>query len=173
MMHTTLPPILVMGVQGSGKTTIGTMLAARLGVPFVDGDRLHPEANVAKMAAGIPLDDSDRMPWLAEVARVLAEAGETGIVVACSALKRSYRDLIRQRVRELFVVDPEGPIEVVAKRIGIRKHEYMPPELLSSQYATLEPLAADERGVMVDLRLTPAEMLDAVLAGLGHSSWSR
>lgn len=160
-MNAVVPPIVVMGVQGAGKSTIGSLLAGRLGVAFVDGDRLHPEENVARMAAGIPLTDADRMPWLREVARVLAEGADEGIVVVCSALKRSYRDILREAAPQLFVVDPEGPMEVIAERIAARNHEYMPPELLQSQYDTLQPLQADEQGVVVDIRLSIAEIIDA------------
>lgn len=152
---------MVMGVQGAGKSTIGTLLADRLGVTFVDGDRLHSEENVAQMAAGIPLTDAQREPWLQEVAGVLA-GRDDGIVVVCSALKRSYRDLIRARVPNLFVVDPEGPIELVAERISARQHEYMPPELLQSQYDLLEPLQQDESGVIVDISGPLAEMIDTI-----------
>lgn len=156
---------MVMGVQGSGKSTLGSLLAERLGRRFVDGDALHPQINIDLMAAGVPLDDDMRMPWLHAVAAALA--GEEPVVVACSALKRSYRDLIREQVPDLFVVDPEGPMAVVAERIHGRHHEYMPESLLKSQYDTLEPLAPDERGVIVDLRLTPQQQVDAALAALG------
>ncbi|MHA6670382.1 gluconokinase [Homoserinimonas sp. A447] len=165
-----IPPIVVMGVQGSGKSTIGSMLAARLGAHFIDGDSLHPPANIAKMAAGIPLDDGDRMPWLAEIGRVLAAERHEGIIVACSALKRKYRDFLRQSVPELFIVDPEGPIELVAARLGGRRHEFMPPALLQSQYATLEPRAEDEQGVTVDISLDPAVVVDSAVTALGARS---
>lgn len=165
-----IPPILVMGVQGSGKSTIGTMLGAKLGITFIDGDSLHPPTNIAKMAAGIPLDDDDRMPWLTEIGRVLATGRQKGIIVACSALKRTYRDLLRQSAPDLFIVDPEGPIELVASRISYRLHEFMPPALLQSQYATLEPRAQDERGVTVDISLDPAVVVETAAAALGVRS---
>jgi len=161
-----IPPIVVMGVQGAGKSTIGTLLAERLGVGFVDGDRLHSEDNVAKMASGIALTDAERLPWLREVGRVLAERRDQSIVVVCSALKRSYRDLLRESVPDLFVVDPEGPMELVAERISARQHEYMPAELLQSQYDTLEPLQHDEAGIIVDISKTPPEMIDSIVAAL-------
>ena len=151
---------MVMGVQGAGKSTIGSLLAERLGVAFLDGDRLHSKENVARMAAGIALTDEQRLPWLREIARVLA-AHEDGIVVVCSALKRSYRDLIRETVPNLFTVDPEGPIELVAERISARQHEYMPPALLQSQYDVLEPLQQDENGVIVDISSPLPELIDA------------
>ena len=156
-----------MGVQGSGKSTIGTMLAAKLGVTFIDGDSLHPSENVAKMAAGIPLDDDDRMPWLGEIGRVLAAGREGGIVVACSALKRKYRDLLRESAPDLFIVDQEGPIGLVAARIRGRRHEFMPPALLRSQYATLEPRAQDESGITVDISREPAAIIESVASALG------
>lgn len=155
-----------MGVQGAGKSTIGALLAARLDVPFVDGDRLHTRESVAAMAAGNALTDEQRMPWLREVGRVLAEGGNDGIVVACSALKREYRDLIRGAVPELFVVDPEGPMELVAARIGERQHEYMPAALLQSQYDTLEPLESDERGIVVDIAELPIDLVATIAAEL-------
>lgn len=165
-MSTTIPPIVVMGVQGAGKSTIGTLLAGRLGVAFVDGDRLHSPENVATMAAGNALTDEARVPWLNSVGHVLAENGDTGIVVACSALKRSYRDLLREHAPDLFVVYPEGSIELISARIGARQHEFMPAGLLRSQFDTLEPLQADEFGVAVDIALSPDEIIDAVVATL-------
>lgn len=156
-------PVVVMGVQGIGKSTIGSLLAARLGLPFVDGDRLHPPRNIELMAAGIPLQDEDREPWLRSVGEVLA-AHPDGVVVACSALKREYRDILRSYATDLYIVEPWGPIEVVQERVRSRTHDYMPPELLQSQYDTLEPLAADERGIRVSIEPTPAEIVDRVAA---------
>lgn len=161
---------MVMGVQGAGKSTIGTLLAERLGIDFVDGDRLHSDENIAKMAAGVALTDAERLPWLQEVGAVLQAGRAAGIVVVCSALKREYRDLIREFVPDLFVVDPEGPMELVAERISERHHEYMPPELLQSQYDTLEPLDADESGVTIDIRKTPEELIDIVADTLKQPS---
>jgi len=155
-----------MGVQGAGKSTIGALLADRLGVAFIDGDRLHSPENVAIMAAGNALTDAEREPWLREVGRVLAENQGTGIVIACSALRRRYRDLLRESVPELFVVYPEGSIELVSARIGARIHEFMPAGLLQSQFDTLEPLEADERGVAVDIALSPPQIIDALVASL-------
>ena len=157
--------IVVMGVQGVGKTTIGTQLAERLGVPFIDGDRLHPPRNVELMASGHPLTDEDREPWLRRVGETLAEHRATGgLVIVCSALRRRYRDELRSFDPEAFFVELHGPMELVAERIGGRTHEYMPPALLQSQYDTLEPLAADERGMRVSIEPAPEVIVDEVLA---------
>ncbi len=155
--------IVVMGVQGSGKSTIGSLLAERLGLPFVDGDRLHSERNIELMAAGTPLQDADREPWLHSVGEVLATHDGSGVVIACSALRRDYRDLLRSYAPGLYVVEPYGPIGVVRERVQSRTHEYMPPELLQSQYDTLEPLAGDERGIRVSIEQPPAAMVEQIL----------
>ncbi|WP_413231579.1 gluconokinase [Microbacterium sp. M28] len=158
--------VVVMGVQGIGKSTIGRLLGDRLGVPFIDGDRLHPPRNVESMAAGIPLTDADREPWLHAVGETLAAHKATGVVVACSALRRTYRDLIRSHEPDVRFVEPWGPIELVAERVGARTHEYMPATLLQSQYDTLEPLAEDERGLRVSVVQTPEQIVDTVVAAL-------
>jgi gluconokinase len=144
--------IVVMGVSGSGKSTVGAALAARLGVEFEDGDDLHPQANIAKMSAGIPLTDDDRWPWLDAVGDWLASrpAG----VVACSALRRVYRDRIRARVPSAYVVHLAGDRETIAARQAARRGHFMPPALEASQFATLEPLEADEAGVTLDVALS-------------------
>ena len=165
MSHRPPVAIVVMGVQGIGKTTTGRMLATRLGVPFIDGDSLHPARNVALMAAGTPLDDEDREPWLRRVGDTIAQHAESGgVVVACSALKRSYRDTLRAHAPALYIVEPWGPIELIAGRIAARSHEYMPVTLLQSQYDTLEPLEADERGIRVSVENSPEEVVDEILA---------
>ncbi|MFB7251657.1 gluconokinase [Microbacterium sp. NPDC056234] len=165
--------VVVMGVQGIGKSTIGRLLAQRLGVPFVDGDGLHPERNVESMAAGIPLTDADREPWLHIVGETLvAHKPDGGVVVACSALRRAYRDLIRSHDPDVYFVEPWGPIELVAERVGARTHEYMPAALLQSQYDTLEPLGEDEHGVRMSVIESPEAIVDGVaadLAGVGRS----
>lgn len=145
-----MSPLVVMGVQGSGKSTIGALLAHALSVPFIDGDDLHSEANKELMAAGRPLDDAHRLPWLRAVGAELA-SHSGGVVIACSALKRSYRDVLRQCCPQVRFVHPHGPIELVASRVASRRHEYMPPGLLTSQYQTLEPLEPDEAGIALDL----------------------
>lgn len=169
-MPITIPPIVAMGVQGAGKSTIGSLLAERLGLAFVDGDDLHSEESIAMMAAGIALDDASRLPWLHEVGRVLADRRDEGIVVACSALKRSYRDLLREYAPDAFIVHSAGSMELVAARISERQHEYMPPSLLSSQYAALEPLGTDETGVVADILQPPAKMVDEIVTALEAES---
>ena len=163
-----LPPIVVMGVSGCGKSTVGRDLALALGLTFVDGDDLHPLANRQKMAAGHPLDHDDRWPWLDAVGRVLATRDEDGRppVVACSALKRSYRDRVRAAAPGAIFVHLTGSREVLLARIGVRVHEFMPATLLDSQLATLEPLAQDEPGVTVDIAPPPLEVTTAALAGI-------
>lgn len=163
MAATPTVSVVVMGVQGIGKTTIGSLLAQRLGVPFIDGDTLHSAHSIELMASGIPLTDADREPWLHAVGEALAEGTATGgLVIACSALRRSYRDLIRGHVPSAYFVEPWGPIEVVRERVSSRTHEYMPPELLQSQYDALEPLADDERGIRVSVTATPEAIVDDV-----------
>jgi gluconokinase len=139
--------VVVMGPSGSGKTAIGVALAVQLGTPFVDADDLHPAANIAKMAAGAPLDDADRMPWLDVVGRAAAQA--PGIVIACSALARRYRDRLRAAAGDLVFVELRVPAEELQRRMRTREH-FMPASLLASQLAVLEPLGADEAGVRVD-----------------------
>ncbi|MGE3194586.1 MAG: gluconokinase [Microbacteriaceae bacterium] len=158
--------IVVMGVSGAGKTTVGRALAERLGLAFQDADDLHPAANVAKMAAGVPLDDSDRGPWLAVVGEALAAAPEPGMVMACSALKRAYRDAIRARAGDARFVLVTAPVAVLRERIGHRTGHFMPPALLDSQLATLEPLGPGESGATVDVSGTLDENVDAVLRAL-------
>lgn len=160
------PPLVVMGVQGSGKSTAGQAVAARLGLPFLDGDDLHPVSNKAKMASGHPLTDEDREPWLRAIGRELAAGLEKGtaIVVACSALKRQYRDLIRSYAPDTQFIHLEGSRELIAERLSRRDHEYMPPTLLDSQFATLEPLGEDEAGIRLSITLTLDEMADTAAA---------
>jgi beta-N-acetylhexosaminidase len=158
--------IVVMGVSGCGKTTIGGLVARELGVPFLDGDSLHPVENVAKMAEGTPLTDDDRRPWLARVASTLANAGDGGLVVACSALKRSYRDAIRALAPGTVFLHLHGSREVLGSRVEGRKGHFMPGTLLDSQLTTLEPLGADEAGAVVDIGAPVIQVVVDALAGL-------
>jgi gluconokinase len=157
--------LVVMGVSGSGKSTVGAALAQRLRVPFGDADDFHPEANIAKMTAGHPLNDEDRRPWLAAIGRWLAEHPEGG-VVTCSALKRDYRDQLREHCAELEFVHLHGDRDVVARRQASRPGHFMPASLLDSQFATLEPLEDDERGFVVDVGQSVDDIVEAAVAGL-------
>ncbi|MGO4238544.1 gluconokinase, GntK/IdnK-type [Pseudarthrobacter sp. YAF2] len=158
--------IVVMGVSGCGKTTIGDLVARELGVPFLDGDSLHPVENVAKMAAGTPLTDEDRWPWLATVGSRLANAADGGLVLACSALRRTYRDAIRAQAPDTVFLHLDGSREVLKVRTEGRTGHFMPPALLDSQLATLEPLQEDERGVVVDIAAPVADVVAAALKGI-------
>lgn len=149
-------PVVVMGVSGSGKTTIGAALADAIGLRFVDGDALHPAANIAKMAAGIPLDDADRAPWLDAIGAVLA-AGP--VVVACSALKRVYRDRLRAAAPGLHLVFLDGSAELLASRMAGRPGHFMPASLLYSQRATLQRPDPDEGAMTADISAPVAQMV--------------
>ena len=143
------PRIVVMGVSAAGKSTIGRHLAHALAVPFLDADDLHSADSVVKMAAGIPLDDRDREPWLESVAAATASAPR-GIVVACSALRRLYRERIARVAPDIVFVHAHASRELLQARISHRLDHFMPAVLLDSQLATLEPLGSDERGFVVD-----------------------
>ncbi|TCJ31257.1 gluconokinase [Nocardioides jejuensis] len=142
-----------MGVSGSGKTTVGAALSQRLRVPFADADDLHPAANIVKMASGHALDDHDRWPWLEKIGTWLHEHELSGGVMTCSALKRRYRDQLRHHVHRVEFVHLHGTREVIAARQAGRPGHFMPSSLLTSQFATLEPLAPDERGLVLDVAL--------------------
>jgi carbohydrate kinase (thermoresistant glucokinase family) len=163
----TIMRMVVMGVSGCGKTSVGEAIAEALAVQFVDGDDLHPEANKAKMGAGIPLDDEDRWPWLDKVGEVLA--GADGAVVACSALKRMYRDRIRAAAPGTVFVHLNGTRELLWERMSARQNHFMPVSLLDSQLAILEPLQADEAGVTLDIS---ASVTDLAAAAIGFSRGS-
>jgi gluconokinase len=152
-------PIVVMGVSGSGKSTVGAALAGRLGVPFEDADDLHPPANIAKMTRGEALDDDDRWPWLERIGQWLADHAEGG-VIACSALKRKYRDQLRHHCHAVEFLHLEGGRDVIERRQASRPGHFMPSSLLTSQFATLEPLAPDERGVVVDVSGSVDEIVE-------------
>jgi gluconokinase len=145
------PLIVAMGVSGSGKSTVGAALAQRLRVPFADADDFHPPANIAKMTAGHPLDDTDRRPWLEAIGEWLTEHTDGGGVMSCSALKRVYRDQLREHAPGVEFLHLAGSREVIARRQASRPGHFMPASLLDSQFAILEPLEPDERGQAVDV----------------------
>ncbi|MBF6338135.1 gluconokinase [Nocardia abscessus] len=155
-----------MGVSGSGKTTVGTRLAAALGVDYAEGDEFHPPANVAKMAAGTPLDDADREPWLDALAGWLAERSGEGAVVTCSALKRVYRDRLRASAPDAFFLHLDLPRGELERRLADRRGHFMPLSLLDSQLATLEPLEPDEIGSAVDGTRSPEDLVREAVAAL-------
>lgn len=157
-----------MGVSGSGKTTVGKLLAERLGWHYQEGDALHPPENVAKMTAGTPLGDDDRAPWLRRIAdRIDAwrSNGETG-VVTCSALKRAYRDIIIGDRPDVRLVHLSGSRELIGRRMAARRGHFMPTALLDNQFATLQEPTPDERAISVDVGGTPAEIVDEILRRL-------
>ena len=162
--------LVVMGVSGSGKTTVARGLAERLGWRFQEGDALHPPANVAKMAAGTPLGDDDRWPWLGAIAGVIDawRAEGTSGIVTCSALKRAYRAVLVGARADVRLVFLSGDKALIAGRLAARKGHFMPPALLDSQFAALEPPGADEHPVVVDIGPEPAEIIETLLARLGH-----
>jgi gluconokinase len=153
-----------MGVSGSGKTAVGEELAARLGATFVDSDDLHPPENKAKMSAKVPLTDEDRWPWLRRIRTEAIDATPPGkrCVVACSALKRAYRSVLRQDLTDVRLVYLRGSFELIAGRLAARKGHFMPPDLLRSQFATLEEPDAAE-GVVVDIDTTVPQIVDRIL----------
>ena len=157
-----------MGVSASGKSTVGVQLAAALGLEFLEGDSLHSAANVARMAAGVALSDADRQGWLQALARRIAaaRAGGLGLVLSCSALKRAYRDVLRQGAPDLHLVHLQGERELLAQRMAARTGHYMPPSLLESQLATLEPPDAQEKAQTFDVRSDPEQIVAAVITGL-------
>lgn len=161
----TLGPVVVMGVSGAGKTTIARMLAVAYDVPFIDADDLHSDAARAKMAAGHPLDGADRRPWLQRVAAAAHEAGD--VVVACSALRRRYRDALRRGAPGVRFVELDVSRAELQQRVAARVDHFMPPNLLESQLATLEPLESDEAGVRVTADADPATVAEAARVALG------
>ncbi|HZP19081.1 MAG TPA: gluconokinase [Bauldia sp.] len=162
------PAIVLMGVAGSGKTVTGEALAKRLGFRFLDGDYLHPRANVAKMASGVPLTDDDRWPWLDAIGHAIA-AEENGVVVACSALKRAYRERLTAAAgKPLAFILLDGSEATLAERLGRRKGHFMPPSLLKSQLATLERPGTGERAAIVSVETSVAEVVEAAVAALAR-----
>jgi len=157
---------VVMGVSGSGKSVIGAALARELGVDFIEGDEYHPHENVKRMSLGIPLADDDRAGWLRALASRLREARdtETGLVLTCSALKRSYRDILRAGAGDLRLIFLNGPPALIAVRLAGRHGHFMPPSLLQSQLATLEEPAPDEHAWECDIRQSPQELVARLVA---------
>jgi gluconokinase len=155
----------VMGVSGSGKSLIGGALAHALGIDFVEGDKYHPAENVERMSRGIPLTDDDRARWLRSLAERIREAKDAGagLVVSCSALKRSYRDILRANARELRFVFLKGESALIAERIAGRRGHFMPPSLLESQFAILEEPAPDENAWVCDIRESPQDLVAALV----------
>jgi gluconokinase len=158
--------VVVMGVAGTGKTTIGPLLAARLGVPYAEGDDFHPPANIAKMSAGTPLDDADRWPWLDAIGHWAHGRAGLGGVVSSSALKRSYRDRLRAAAPGIVFVHLTGDRRLIEDRMGHRQGHFMPTALLDSQFATLQPLEPDEAGVAVDVSGGPEEITERAVRAL-------
>ncbi len=164
--------LVIMGVSGSGKTTIATGLARKLGWQYQEGDALHPPANVEKMKSGQPLSDADRLPWLHRIAAKIDEWRAQGVsgVVTCSALKRSYRDIIVGNRPEVVLVYPRGSKEPIAKRMAARHGHFMPASLLDSQFAILEEPSPDENAIVVDIAKTPDEIVEEIARRLQQRS---
>jgi gluconokinase/shikimate kinase len=161
-----MPVLVIMGVSGSGKSTVAGMLAGRLGWDLAEGDDMHPPANVAKMAAGHPLDDADRWPWLDQIAawiREHAEAGRPGIIT-CSALKKSYRDVLRGD--HVVFVDLVGTHDQIAARLTARHGHFMPAGMLDSQIETLEPPSAEEDAIRIDVTASSYEASEQIISRL-------
>ncbi|MBM0275256.1 gluconokinase [Micromonospora tarensis] len=161
--------VVVMGVSGVGKTTVARGISAATGLTFVEADEFHSPENVARMRSGVPLDDATRWPWLHDIAGWLAERAAQGrsTVLACSALKRSYRDVLRQGAPRVDFVHLAGQPEVIRARITEREGHYMPASLLESQLATLEPPEPDEPVLVLDASLAPQALVAAAVNGLG------
>ncbi|MEH6819428.1 MAG: gluconokinase [Dietzia psychralcaliphila] len=168
------PHIVVMGVSGAGKSTVARAIAERLDAPFVDADDLHPPANRRKLGAGEPLTDDDRSPWLAAVRDQLRErdrmapesTSDHGVVIACSALRRAYRDVLRDVDRAVFFVELGADPELLADRLAARRGHFASHRILESQLATLEPLDPDENGIAYSSSLPVEQIVDRVLAAL-------
>jgi gluconokinase len=160
--------VVVMGVSGSGKTTVAKLLAGALGCRFLEGDDLHPPANVEKMRSGTPLTDADRLPWLSRIAQEIdawRRRGESG-VVTCSALKRTYRDILIGARSDVALVYLQGSRDLIQQRMAARHEHFMPVALLDSQFATLEEPAPDERAIVVDIGGPPPEIVAEIVRRL-------
>ncbi len=160
--------VVVMGVSGSGKTTIAAGLAGRLGWVLLEGDDFHPPSNVAKMAAGTPLTDEDRWPWLRAIAARMDELRARGVsaMVACSALKRAYRAVLIGDRSDVVLLYPRGSKELISRRMVARQGHFMPPALLDSQFATLEAPGADENPIVIDIDGTSHDVIEKSLLAL-------
>ena len=168
---TALRRLVVMGVSACGKSTVARLLAQRLGYRFLEGDDLHSAANVAKMSSGVPLDDADRLPWLRAIAHEMRQPpSREGVVVACSALTRRYRDILRDGDESTFFIHLEGNVEVLRARVLAREHSFMPASLLDSQLATLEPLGTDEFGTRVNCDQRSHDIVDDIMKELKRTS---
>jgi carbohydrate kinase (thermoresistant glucokinase family) len=166
------PLVVVMGVSGCGKSTVGRLIAQRLACEFLEGDALHPPRNLERMAAGIPLTDHDRRDWLKAIAEQLADAraARHGLIVSCSALKRSYRDQLRTASSKLAFVHIHGNVDVLEARMQSRTGHFMPPSLLASQLQTLEPPGPDERCITLDAALPAEQIAERACAWLATPS---
>ena len=161
--------VVVMGVSGCGKSTVGQLLGERLGIDFVEGDQFHSHANIVKMASGNPLTDQDRLEWLELLADMLRQAhsSQRAVVMSCSALKKSYRNILRAGNNNVRFIYLKGTFEVLNKRVSERSHQYMPSSLLNSQLSTLEPPLIEENPLAYDVSLPPEVIVDTILKELG------
>ncbi|MDF2621160.1 MAG: hypothetical protein K0S00_3819 [Xanthobacteraceae bacterium] len=167
--------VIVMGPSSIGKTTTAELLSAKLGWPFAEGDKFHPAANIKKMSEGIPLDDADRQPWLEKIRDWINEHADEGrnVIITCSALKRSYRDILRQARADVRFLELIADKKIVGERMARRKGHFMPPSLLASQFATLEDLHEDERGIKITVDVPPEAVVARAIAGLELSPPAR
>lgn len=167
--------VVVMGVTGVGKSTVAAQLAQRLNRPYAEADTFHPRSSIEKMASGIPLTDSDRWPWLRRLRDWLSRQGTAGqdTVLSCSALRRAYRDLLREATGQVRFVHLAGPPRLVAERVARRSDHFMPPDLLASQFRTLEPLAEDEDGMTIGIEASPDEITHQIIDWLRDQRYRR
>lgn len=164
--------IVVMGVTGAGKSTIGALLAETLGRPLIEGDSLHPPANIAKMSQGIPLNDDDRLPWLKAIAARIDEARKTNspVIVTCSALKRRYREILEDGHDDVGFVYLRGARELIAQRLAARTNHFMPPGLLDSQFAALQEPADDEPSIVIAIDASPDDIVRTIVGKFAMGS---